>query len=64
MSPMPRARRSLPWLMVPLLTACFSGFNSNQLPQQIYVLRLPAAAPTAAAADFARGRARKSLTTE
>jgi cholesterol transport system auxiliary component len=45
------APRSLPWLIAPLLAACFSGFNSNQLPQQTYVLRLPPAMPTSATTD-------------
>jgi cholesterol transport system auxiliary component len=42
-----RSARSLPWLMLPLLTACLSGFNSNQVPQQTYVLKLPSAATAA-----------------
>lgn len=49
MSRQRQARRSLPWLMLPLLTACFSGFNSNQLPQQTYVLKLGDAVSAAAA---------------
>jgi ABC-type uncharacterized transport system auxiliary subunit len=57
MSLLPCARRSLPWLIAPLLTACFSGFNSNQQPQQTYVLRLPAGADadSSHAAAVARG---------
>jgi len=56
MTPMYRCARSLSWLMLPLLAACFGGFNSNQLPQQTYVLKLPSAAtatpqPTGAPAE-------------
>ncbi len=40
---MHRAPRSLCLLPLLLLSACFSGFSSNQRPQQTYVLRLPAA---------------------
>jgi cholesterol transport system auxiliary component len=43
MSPVHRAPRSLAWLLPLLLAGCFSGFSSNQRPQQTYVLRLPAA---------------------
>lgn len=55
MSALPRARRLLSVLIVPLLTACFSGFNSNQQPQQTYVLRLPTGAPANAAAGSSHG---------
>lgn len=53
-------RRCLPWLLLPLLpllTACFSGFTSNQPPAQTYVLTLrgapSSAGPVAAAASAA-----------
>lgn len=48
MSRLHRSLRSLPWLLLPLLTACFSGFSSNQLPQQTYLLKLHDAASAAA----------------
>ncbi len=40
--------RALP-LVLPLLAGCFSGFNSNQAPQQTYVLGLQSAVDAAAA---------------
>ena len=43
--------RSLAWLALPLLTACFSGFNSKELAPQTYVLKLPPAQTQTAVAD-------------
>ena len=48
MSRMRHVHRSSAWLVLPLLTACFSGFSSSQLPQQTYVLTLPDAAAASA----------------
>jgi len=46
---MRRTVRSLAWWMLPPLAGCFSGFHTNQLPQQTYVLSVPGAHATAGA---------------
>lgn len=55
MTAAPRWLRSVCWLLAPLSAACFSGFNSNQIPQQTYVLKLPGAPDARGAAAQARG---------